>query len=89
MQQEEVGNIMRDREILCVCAAFCLSFFFVSYIRFFFQSDPVMKHPTRRKARQAISESRYSSTTSDFRLFRGVLTAFAFFLRRFSPKPHL
>jgi hypothetical protein len=40
--EEEVGNIMRDREILCVVLCFCF-FFFVSYILFFSQSYSVDK----------------------------------------------
>ena len=46
--EEEVGNIMRDREILCVF--FCLSFFVVSYIRFFPRVTRLIKASNSKKS---------------------------------------
>jgi len=63
------------------CWATCVFsslFLLVSYIRFFFlRITRWSGGPTRRIAGQAISESRFSSTTSDFRLLRRVFTALA------------
>ena len=58
--EEEVGNIMRDREILCV--VYLSLFFFLSYTLLFVQSHPVDKSVQLQdsKAEQAISESRCS-----------------------------
>jgi len=41
MQEEEVSNIMRDQETLCVCAPFFVFLFFLRVLNSFFQSDAV------------------------------------------------
>ena len=62
--EEEVGNIMRDRKILCVffCLSFFLFFFFfrVLYsVSLFFRVTRLIKASNSKKS-GAVSESRYS-----------------------------